>query len=257
MDIGIGINIASAALNQWTPASLFSTGAQGAWLDPSDFSTLFQDVAGTVPVVADGDPVALMLDKSGNGNHAAQSVAAARPTWHTDGGGRPYIDFDGVDDILEAPFAVNHTFSTLSMGYQGTISGQNGGIIFGVGIGSTGRDYIYTSFGNTRAYRQPQTTGVISSYLAKMEVLQVSTLRVGPGVDYFLARANGVDVAWNGTGAAEMALTGAKIHLGARYPGSGHTPARFWGAFYITRALTDVELSQLEAFLANKSGVTL
>ena len=48
----------------FNPLSLFAGGKQGVWYDPSDKSTLFQDVAGTVPVTKDGDPVGLMLDKS-------------------------------------------------------------------------------------------------------------------------------------------------------------------------------------------------
>ncbi len=45
------------------PRSLFASGEQGIWLDPSDFSTLFQDAAGTTPVTAVGQPVGLALDK--------------------------------------------------------------------------------------------------------------------------------------------------------------------------------------------------
>ena len=45
-------------------AELFANGEQGVWYDPSDFSTLFQDAAGTVPVTAVEQPVGLMLDKS-------------------------------------------------------------------------------------------------------------------------------------------------------------------------------------------------
>ena len=45
------------------PRSLFSAGEQGIWLDPSDFSTMFQDAAGTTPVTAVGQPVGLALDK--------------------------------------------------------------------------------------------------------------------------------------------------------------------------------------------------
>jgi hypothetical protein len=48
----------------FTPRYVFRTGAQGVWYDPSDFSTLFQDAAGTIPVTAVEQPVGLMLDKS-------------------------------------------------------------------------------------------------------------------------------------------------------------------------------------------------
>lgn len=57
----------------YSPLSLFENGEQGAWYDPSDLSTLFQDAAGTTPVTAVGQPVGRMLDKSGNGNHATPS----------------------------------------------------------------------------------------------------------------------------------------------------------------------------------------
>lgn len=42
----------------------YSDGQKGAWYDPSDFSTMFQDSAGTVPVTTTGQPVSFMLDKS-------------------------------------------------------------------------------------------------------------------------------------------------------------------------------------------------
>jgi len=60
-------------------ASLFASGEQGAWYDPSDFSTLFQDAAGTTPVTAVEQPVGRISDKSGRGNHATQTTTASRP----------------------------------------------------------------------------------------------------------------------------------------------------------------------------------
>lgn len=49
----------------FTPSELFRGGLiDGAWFDPSDLSTLYQDAAGTIPVTAVGRPVGLMLDKS-------------------------------------------------------------------------------------------------------------------------------------------------------------------------------------------------
>lgn len=83
----------------FTPRHLFINGEQGAWYDPSDLSTLFQDAEGTIPVTDHGDPVGLMLDKSGNGLSVSQSVAARRPIYREDGG-FSCLEFDGVDDCL-------------------------------------------------------------------------------------------------------------------------------------------------------------
>ena len=52
------------SVTAWTPAVLFNGGVTGAWYDPSDFSTMFQDAAGTTPVTAVGQSVGLRLDKS-------------------------------------------------------------------------------------------------------------------------------------------------------------------------------------------------
>ena len=51
-------------LGAWSPLSLFAASEVGAWYDPSDLSTMFQDRAGTTPVTADGQTVGLILDKS-------------------------------------------------------------------------------------------------------------------------------------------------------------------------------------------------
>ena len=66
MRIGLGLSIPELATRggKFSPASLFAGGAQGVWYAPDDFSTLFQDSAGTTPVTAVEQPVGLMLDKS-------------------------------------------------------------------------------------------------------------------------------------------------------------------------------------------------
>lgn len=88
--------------------SLFTAGEQGIWLDPSDFSTLYQDSAGTTPVTAVGQPVGLALDKSGRGNHATQTTGASRPTLQQDSNGLYYLSFDGTDDGMATP-SINFT----------------------------------------------------------------------------------------------------------------------------------------------------
>ena len=92
--------VSRASRRPFSPASLFSSGEQGVWYDPSDFSTLFQDAAGTIPVTAVEQPVGKMLDKSGRGNHATQTTTASRPTLQIDTAGNYFLSFDGVDDSL-------------------------------------------------------------------------------------------------------------------------------------------------------------
>lgn len=47
----------------FSPLSNFSSGQLGAWYDPSTFTGLYQDSAGTSPATAVGQPDGLMLDK--------------------------------------------------------------------------------------------------------------------------------------------------------------------------------------------------
>lgn len=73
----------------WTPQDLFLSGELGGWYDPSDLSTLWQDDAGTIPVTADGQTVARIDDKSGNGNHLRSDSAGTgrlAPLYKTAGG---------------------------------------------------------------------------------------------------------------------------------------------------------------------------
>jgi surface protein len=79
----------------WSPLLLFLGGEQGAWYDPSDLSTLFQDASGTTPVTAIGQPVARMLDLSGNDNHALPTNATLRQT----ADGLYYLQYTAGGDI--------------------------------------------------------------------------------------------------------------------------------------------------------------
>ena len=100
-----GLNLGGNKPYTWTLEGLiiqlFNDGEQGAIYIPrpvvNGVQSLFQDAAGTAAVTADGDPVGLMLDQSGNGNSAAQSISAARPTYNTS---PDRLSLDKVDDAL-------------------------------------------------------------------------------------------------------------------------------------------------------------
>ncbi len=51
-------------LDRFWPSNLFLGGIPGAWYDPTDLSTMFQDNTGLTPVTAVEQPVGLIFDKS-------------------------------------------------------------------------------------------------------------------------------------------------------------------------------------------------
>lgn len=60
------------------PATLFEGGVRGAWIVPEP-ALRFQAANATTIAVAEGDPLGAIVDKSGNGINATQSVEADRP----------------------------------------------------------------------------------------------------------------------------------------------------------------------------------
>lgn len=122
--IALAINDPNGA--GFNPLSLFASGEQGVWYDPSDMSTLFQDAAGTIPVTAAGQPVGRMLDKSGRGNHATQSTATSRPILQT-ASGEWYLAFDGVDDGM-ATADINFTATDKMTAWAGVFKQSDAAI---------------------------------------------------------------------------------------------------------------------------------
>jgi len=83
----------------WTPRKLGS--ALKLWLR-ADGET-YQDDAGTVPAVNDGDVVGCWKDQSGNGNDAAQATTSKKPLLKLGiRNGKQALLFDGTDDYLWA-----------------------------------------------------------------------------------------------------------------------------------------------------------
>ncbi len=97
--IGLG-SIAGFGIAPFDPSQLFAAGEQGVWYDPSDFSTMFQDAAGTIPVTAVGQSVGLIRDKSGRNNNASQSTPGALPVLGQETTGQYYLTFNGTNTSL-------------------------------------------------------------------------------------------------------------------------------------------------------------
>lgn len=76
-------------------------------------STMFQDVAGTIPVSGPGQPVGFILDKSGRDNHARQATASARPIFRRDADGKDYLHFNGSSQHFQTVIFPNATECSL------------------------------------------------------------------------------------------------------------------------------------------------
>lgn len=93
---------------------IFDQGTLGAWLDPSDASTLFVDSGGLVRAEV-GSRVMMARDKSGNGLHFVQPDAARRPILRQDATGKRYLEFDGTSTALATARQIDYPYSQASV----------------------------------------------------------------------------------------------------------------------------------------------
>jgi len=139
----------------FAPYDLFRANEQGIWLDPSDFSTMFQDSAGTTPVTAVGQPVGLIRDKSGRGNHATQATAGNRPVLQQDSNGMYYLEFDGATSNrwLQTP-SINFTATDKMTVWAGVrkLSDATAAVIIETSTNSASNNGTFALFG-------PRTAG--------------------------------------------------------------------------------------------------
>ena len=249
------ITATSVRLNwmRWTPLQLFLAGEQGFWFDPSDISTLFQDAAGTIPVTADGDPVGLMLDKSGNGNHASQSVSGARPVYRTDGV-LHWLEFDGVDDVLTNMATRTIGAFTISVAHRET--NRKISSLYSMGSSSSNRLQAHLPYSDGNYYfdTADATGGRINGTWPLAVGDDAVTAHYRKANDVVEARINGTTV---GTVTIDSTVTSDVVSIGrSEYNKSNYYAGRVYG-FAIVFADKSEDVSQLESYLASLNGVTL
>lgn len=232
----------------FTPRQLFARGEQGAWYDPSDLATLFQDSGGTIAAAVDA-PVGRINDKSGRGNHAIQAAAGARPMLRRDGGGRHYLEGDGVDDWLRAQFAIAQPWDRVSAIRQ--ISWTD----FDRAFGSAAPAAVFAGL-LRQAGAAPQigiASGVAGPVTGAL-VLGVNAVVTERhhGAASRLAINQGSYV----TGDAGTALPGGITLFSDHVPGNfGHY--RLYGVCMVGRALSEAEIQRTRRFMAARAGIAI
>jgi len=241
----------------FNPAQLFATGEQGAWYDPSDLGTMFQDHTGAIPATA-GSPIGLMLDKSGRGNHLTQPTAAARPTLRQDGN-RWYLQSDGADDRLSLNFASGWFSNPVEVHWAGSTPGSGGAGAAGLGlqfsatgrrcgtlVGSSGNFHVSTPI-NEAALRYDFYSNA-GSFLSK--AVRGASVNSASLTAYFNGSAVRSQPIPVGQTVGDGGNTGGII-FGAGYP------TEFYGGVLLFADLQDAHRNQLHGWLANKAGITL
>ena len=246
LKLDLSLESAAWLASAFSPRQLFSASQTGAWYDPSDLATLWKDTAGTDPVTADGDAVARIDDKSGNGNHLTQATAAARPLYKT-AGGLHWLDFDGTDDRLATgAFTITQPLDRISAVHQ--VAWTANDIIFGDNAVNFGG--LLQQSGTTPAIRIYSGLGVSNSGLA-LGANGVVTERHNGASSRIAVNAGAYSTGDAGT------TVPAVVSIGAYSDGISSSQMRLYGMVMIGRALTDSEIADTRSFMAGKSGVTL
>lgn len=256
---GFGFKAVKGRGRRFTPASLFATGEQGAWYDPSDLSSMFQDDLGTTAAAVDS-PVGRINDKSGRGNHATQATAAARPILRQDAGGSRYLEFDGVDDRLVAAAAVANAEAWCAIAVHWT---GGSGFLRMLSLAATGATDHGTLTGvafqsransgdlfdiEANAVRSARFTATVSTNLVIQSTVSGTNRRVR--ID--------VAVPITATGQADMAINSTRLSLGAGLTATGEDffmAGRIHGA--IIRAGQPADDAKTITYLAGKQGRAL
>ena len=207
-----------------------------------------QNSDGTGAAAVDG-PVGRILDKSGRGNHALQSIAAARPLLRQDGIKRLYLEFDGADDRLVSNLSMPQPFDRISAIRQ---------------IGWALNDLVFSCHSSDfgALYQNPiAPTLLLYDGAGDPSRPQSAELAVGmngivverfAGANSRLAISNGAYVSGSLNGNAI-----AHFSIGARSGGGGASSIRLYGVLAIGRLLSAAETMRVRRFMAARAGVSL
>ena len=256
---GLGVNrLGVKNANGFSPASLFAGGEQGAWYDPSDLSTLFQNSDGTT-AVAVGDPVGYIADKSGNGNHAIQSTSTKRPTLQQDGS-LYYLDFGGDDGLRTSD--IDFTGGDQLTVCSGARKDPNTTMVVGElsdVIGSNNGAFRLASLGNTWRYGSKGTSTVnVNATTYAGNSLNVLTGLSDISTPVATIRVDGVEKDTSSTSQGSGNLGNHPLNIGARGNGTSlFLDGRIYGFVIRSVLSTGADLTNLEAYMAAKTGVTI
>jgi len=236
----------AGASSGWTPAELFKNGEKGFWLDGTDYSSMFKDYSGTIPVTGPSQPVMLWKSQpvcANPNDFITTNAAQALLTSISSNGNRVVIN-DGVDDVL-----TNQTGgwddgfgATLMVGVK-WVNSPN--LLYCM--------YVTSSLTDIQIYKDTGAT--------KLEI-GVTPWGVTTSNDFLVNQPNVTGIAYRYAGELKGVLNGVISSTYMSYPDSTPTsiflPPRqnvvYEHSQYvgINRQITDAEIQLLTDFIASK-----
>ena len=243
----------SSVSGPFNPVILFANGEQGAWYDPSDLSTLFQDDAGTTPVTEPGQTVGLMLDKSGNDVEARQTTAESRPIYRDDEGLR-YTDGDGVDDTISSAGVLDLSVPEFWLFCAGANPTEAG-----IPITLNGSNFQYLRIDATQIFARAETGSgnSITGSILPWPTPTVWTVRVRQSDRSVTAWRNGSQVVSMTIRGSDWWPSLSRITLHGAQPNNAQTRSDFYAAGVLISDMGNSTRENLEKWLAQRAGVTL
>jgi hypothetical protein len=198
----------------------------------ADLSTLFQDAAMTIPVLADGDPVGAVMDVSGNGFHLTQNTASKKPTYKTDGT-HYWLDFDGINHVMVAHLTVQPSLAICYAGMVTGVEASNSAIFSMTGAAtnfylrarSTTQFKASTASSGIGVSNQPATSSTID-YLGEAHVF---SKKLDPQTSRFTSRVDGSEI-WQSSNYNAALDTAMTFRLMVNVYADKNMAGRFYGA---------------------------
>lgn len=218
--------------------------------------------------LTDYQAIGSSLPTSWLGNHATQATAAARPTYRVDAGGRPYLEFDGVDDWMSTA-AINLTSTNVmglfvgmrrltdagvGMALEFSVNCDNNNGTFAFVAPNVGGPYKYqfNSRGNSGAFAIGATinttTAPVSSVVSGLATISPSNV---------VLRVNGSDAATNTASQGAGNYGNHQLFIGRRAGSQYPLNANVYGIIMRGAATDASTIACTETWIAAKTGVTL
>lgn len=265
LGVGIGPAVAERCRSVSPLAGILARypAAQAFHFDDGDWSGMFRDTAGTLPVTAAGQSVSLQLDRSGRGNHLVQATAAKRPTTAVDASGRRYLAWDGVDDAQATAAAIAWGSGEVSLcaGVYDSTAGLTFRTVVEFSVSSSSNDGAFGLFvpyspAGTMGWRSRGSgaEGLAVSPVEAVPRRAIVSARGKIADDLATLRINGLQAAAVATDQGAGVYGSHQLFFGARNRTSLYFVGRTYQRFGIAVALSDAEIAALERHIGAYTG---